>query len=1156
MDNFSEQRSQLDDERLHKPDSSLLRSTGQLSGERRNVTVLFADISGFTVLAEQMDAEEVSRLLNLCFDVLAPVIEKYNGIVDKFIGDEVMALFGAPVAHEDDAERALRAALEMMQRVTEFNARYGLDWGLHIGINTGPVIAAEIGSLGQRRYTVIGTAVNLAARLRDLAQRGEIFVGQDTYHQTAALFDFVPLQPVSVKGKIAPVQAFRLAQIKSVPRPVRGILGVQSPLVGRRAELNTLLQASEELRAGHGKLVCLVGDPGVGKSCLMNAWKTQAARGIPALRFAEGRCISYGQQMAYHLLSDLLCSILGINPLDPVEGVSILRAYVARLPLAEQEQVTPYLAHWLGFENEAHEEVHSLDPQILQSRYLTSLRIVVQSLSAHTPLILICEDIHWADPSSVELLLRLLPLVQESAVMFFFISRLDQEVPGARLLAEAARLGQEDVLNLHLTALEERDSRTLVRNLFKEQTLSENLIAWILSKAEGNPFFIEEVIRMLLDQGLVTQTDGEWSFSSQNPDIHIPDSLQGLLLARIDRLMPEVKRTLQVAAVVGRRFDVNVLQKSMPETVNLEDDLGELVEVGLLSHVPEPEKMEYVFQHNLVHEVAYQSLLREDRRRLHCVIGEALEALYPGRREELAAELARHFQLAEENKRALDYHLLAGSANLRRYALSEAALHFEQALGLAQESKSLLSPAIWQKIYLTLARVYELRSQTQQAKALYEDCARLGRAFHHPDLEMAAIIELARLYSLPNLLFDATCAVDFIQKGMELALQLGDRLAESRLEWITMLLNWMQGDSQSAVQHGERSLTLARQLGAKEQIAFALHDLNRSYINLGQLDEGLRVLDESREIWRELNNLPMLADNLCSTADNLIEHGLHSEALRYAKEAYALSLSIENLWNQGFSQAVIGESAFILGLIDTGLQAYQMSLDLCTQSGLQLLRQRVYYGLVSSHLLVGDYETSRKLLNLSMVENDLAYSEDAYSTTRYIIDLIKIRTQLASKQVTEAQESFNVMAGLVAKHLSSRNQVMEYLRVEIALLCGENELALHLAQALYDKLKTMQFRGIGNVTPVGLLGIAYLAAGQPQAARQALRQALEDKITREELHPRWRLLAALAKAEAALGNGAAAAQAQTEAQGIIDFISAHIADSSLCEKFLILTLGA
>jgi class 3 adenylate cyclase len=535
-----------------------------MAGERRMVTVLFADISGFTALSEKMDPEQVRGLMNACFDRLVPSVEKYGGVVDKFIGDEIMALFGAPVAHEDDPTRALRASLEMMETLEQFNEQHGVRLGMHAGVNTGLVVSGGIGSQGRQQYSVMGDAVNLAARLEDASTTGEILVGPDTHRLTAPLFNYEALPPIALKGKAEPVAVYRLLGLKERPGRIRGLAGLSSPMVGRQGELNAMLQLGEAVQAGLGRVAVLVGEPGLGKSRLLAEWRAALTERYPAtFRWAEGNCVSYGQGLAYHLLIDLLRSLIGVNvSAGEHETAEALEALSRRLFGETALDVYPYLAHLLSLplEGPALERVRMLDPQALQAQYLSSLRQLGRSLASSGPLVLVLEDIHWADPSSTDLLVKLLSLASETAILFCFTTRPERDAPGWKLVTAARELMGASLAELSLQTLSEHDSRELIANLLEIEALPETVRALILRKAEGNPFFVEEVIRMLIDRSLIVRSGQGWKATGEIENVEIPDNLQGLLLARIDRLPEEVRHTLRVASVIGRQFSVRVLE--------------------------------------------------------------------------------------------------------------------------------------------------------------------------------------------------------------------------------------------------------------------------------------------------------------------------------------------------------------------------------------------------------------------------------------------------------------------------------------------------------------------------------------------------------------------------------------------------------------------
>ncbi|MCB8945401.1 MAG: AAA family ATPase [Ardenticatenaceae bacterium] len=535
-----------------------------LGGERRAVTIMFADISGFTAMSERLDPEQVRNLMNRCFDHLVPIVEKYEGTVDKFIGDEIMALFGAPIAHEDDPARALRVGLEMQEALRQFNAQYGTDLGMHAGINTGLVIAGGIGSQGRRDYSVMGDAVNLAARLEDASERGEIFVGPDTYRLAAPLFEFEALEPIALKGKAEPVQIYKLLRAKDQPGRVRGLAGLVSPMVGRDKELQTLLELSEATQSGSGRIAIIIGEPGLGKSRLLAEWQSAlASRPSPLpFKWATGQCLSYGQGLAYHLLIDTLRSVIGVpTAAEEPETHAALKTLTHTLLGEEMMTVYPYLGHLLSLklEGEALEQVRILDPQALQNQYLGATRRLLTAVSHQSPLAIVLEDIHWADPSSTDLLIKLLPLATEAPILYCCLTRPEFDVPGWRLVTAVREQTNIPAAELALHTLSDDDSRQLITNLLEIDELPEHIRAVILRKAEGNPFFVEEVIRMLIDREAIVPENGRWLAQATIEQVDIPDNLQSLLLARIDRLPDQVKHTLRVASVIGRQFSVRVL---------------------------------------------------------------------------------------------------------------------------------------------------------------------------------------------------------------------------------------------------------------------------------------------------------------------------------------------------------------------------------------------------------------------------------------------------------------------------------------------------------------------------------------------------------------------------------------------------------------------
>jgi class 3 adenylate cyclase/predicted ATPase len=653
--------------------------------ERKIVTVLFVDVSGFTALLEKLDPEEVRSLINTCFECLVPIVQKYQGTVDKFIGDEIMALFGAPVAHENDPERALRAALELMDAIATFNREHATELDLHIGVNTGPVIAGKIGSQDRRDYSVIGDAVNLAARLEDASADGQIYVGANTYRQTARIFDFETLLPLKLKGKTEPVEIYRLIGLKAAPRPIRGIEGLHAPLIGRDSELEEIRSALRAVREGSGGIRAIIGEAGLGKSRLV----AEALQSFAAdVTWAEGRALSYGAGMSYWMARDVLHGLLGVKAETRPEKIGMaLRNGVEHTLPNNLADVYPYLARLLDvpLQEAMEERVKFLTSEALQGHILQAFRDYVHARAAQEPLILFWEDLHWCDPSSLSVLEMLLPLTREVPLLLLLAYRPDEDLL-QKLQEQSRAAGAEKYRSIQLVPLTREQSGSLIHRLLKIENFSEKMRELILDRAEGNPFFLEELLRSLLDAGIVIVEPDRIVATRVIESVDIPETLQGVLMARIDRLTPEKKSALQNAAVIGRVFQYRVLAHLYEEKSNtnkrLDDSLAELQRREFVqSRAQEPsEEREYIFKHAITHDVAYNSLLIARRKELHKRTAEAIEVLFPDRLDELSATLGYHFERAEAREKAIRYLRQAAERAQATFANTEAIAFYRSAI--------------------------------------------------------------------------------------------------------------------------------------------------------------------------------------------------------------------------------------------------------------------------------------------------------------------------------------------------------------------------------------------------------------------------------------------------------------------------------------------
>ncbi len=556
------------------PLAEKVRASSAFSGERRTVTVLHLDVVRSTAIAEAIGDEVWAAVMKNAYDRFAQVIYFYEGTIARLLGDALVAFFGAPVIHEDDPIRATKAALELVDIAADYSKEIGraldIDFRVRVCLNTGPVVIGSVSSNMQYDFTPVGGVVNLAARIKFAAKPMTVLISENTHPYIAPVFNCSDLGVIEVSDRSESVQVFQVMGLKDEPDNLRGLAGFDSPMVGRQKELLALLSLCEAVRAGLGRAVLISGEPGMGKSRLYREWKDKALSkaDLPISLWVEGRCLSYGSGLAYHLIIDLLHSIIGIKQSAEEQEIrqalwNLLHEHFKEEEVSKgEEDIYPYLGHLLSLklDDEVLQKIQSLDPQTLQTRYLSAFRSLLLQISSHQPVILIFEDLHWADPSSVDLLTKILPSVSGNSLLFCLISRVELDAPGWKLVAVAREILGGSMTEISLDALSEDESRQMVANILEVEALPERTRSLILQKSEGNPFFVEEVIRMLIDRGAIQQKNGDWIARDNIENIEIPDNLQGLLLARIDRLPEDVKHTIRVASVIGRQFPVKVLE--------------------------------------------------------------------------------------------------------------------------------------------------------------------------------------------------------------------------------------------------------------------------------------------------------------------------------------------------------------------------------------------------------------------------------------------------------------------------------------------------------------------------------------------------------------------------------------------------------------------
>jgi class 3 adenylate cyclase len=681
------------------------RATPRVEGERKQVTVLFADLAGFTALTESADPEVIRGFQDDLFRELARIIYQHEGFVEKFVGDAILAVFGAPVTHEDDPERALRVALAMRERMAVLNRRWGERLGaltLHVGVNTGTVVAGTIGSSldpSGAAYAVTGDTVNTAARLQDAAQPGQILVSRTTYRRAQGAFTFRAVEPIQVKGKREPLAAYELVRARLLPGKVRGIQELGPAFVGRQEAFARLRAVTDELTpapgagAPHatlgsrgesaGRIVLITGEAGIGKSRLVAEWRASTSGGV---QWLEGRCFAHTTTLPYGPFLDMLRRFAGIVDDDTdTRARRRLNAAVERLFPGNAEAVA-IAARLLALPLTRKESalLSGVPPRELGDRVMALIEQLFSRLAGERPLVLFLEDMQWVDQTTIEVIEHLLPLTARAPFAVVIAARTDQDPPLDRLRATIEQSYADRLVRLPLVPLDGASTDEMVRRLLGAANLPAGLAADISRRAEGNPFFVEEIIRSLIERGDLKREGDAWVTTVPVAEISVPDTLQGLIMARIDRLPDETKQVVQAAAAIGRTFLYRVLLAMSEHTDSLDADLSHLERRELiLQHTREPE-VEYAFKHALTQEVAYDSLLTSRRVELHRRVGEALERIFDDRLAEFYPVLADHFAKGEAWSKAVEYHRKA-AAHAGQLFAAEADEHYAAAVRTLQQ---------------------------------------------------------------------------------------------------------------------------------------------------------------------------------------------------------------------------------------------------------------------------------------------------------------------------------------------------------------------------------------------------------------------------------------------------------------------------------------
>jgi len=838
--------------------------------ERKVVSALFADLAGSTALGEQLDPEDAKLVVGEAVARMVHAVEDFGGTIKDLAGDGVLALFGAPVTHEDDPERAVRAGLRIAADVAEYGAEVERAWGIEglaarVGVATGPVVLGAVGAGSRIEYGAVGDAINTAARLQSATDPGSVVVGAETQRLVEQLFEWSEARQLELKGKAEPVEAFEPRGVRADAR--RGDEGVQSALVGRERELAEAREAVDGALAGAGGILFVTGEAGIGKSRLIAELAGQiesapAAHGRPV--WLEGRCVSYGESLPYWPFRDLLRRWIGV-PVDAAElRVRVaLRRNLEPLFGERTPEIYPYLGSLLDLtlEPEAQARLSELSPEALQYRTFEVVASLLSRLAEDGPVFVLLEDLHWADPTSVQLVETLVPLTEDAAVLLILSQRPERDHPSWRIHELAARELPHRTCSLPLEALSGPAGAKLLDGLVGPETLPAELRARLLEHAGGNPFFLEELVRSLVDAGALVAADDGWRYDHVAA-VELPPTVEKVVLARIDRLDPAAREVLVAASVLGRHFGLPLLEgvAGNGDTRAVLQSLQRLDLVREERRWPQPE---YRFKHALIQEGAYRTLVGGTRRSLHRKAAEWLEGRQAGAEEEAYGLLAHHWLAAQDWDKAIAYLTRAGDKARQEYALDEAIEHYRALLPLLEERDRSQEAAL---VLFKLALALHTSLRFEEANSTYQAAFEQWRPPEPWPGEPTATLRVASSY-LPD---DPDPKSAIAWPNIQLCMQLFDRLVEAwpertivpslaerweisddGLRYLFHLregLRWSDGEPLTAhdVEYGVKRVLDPTSPGSSVAIYFVLENGQDYYLGRNQDADsiGVRALDD------------------------------------------------------------------------------------------------------------------------------------------------------------------------------------------------------------------------------------------------------------------------------------------------------------------------
>ena len=1129
-------------ERTYAPPQHLaeriLRDRAQIEGERRTVTVLFIDAVASTQRSERVDPEVLHGVVQSCTERMIEAVNRFEGTVTQFRGDGIMALFGAPIAHEDSARRAISAAIAMRDDLALYAAQLAAEgrpsFEYRIGLNTGPVVVGVIGNDLTMDYTAIGDTVNLAARMEQWAAPNAIYITAATMHSAGGYFELRDLGELEVKGKSEMIGAYEV--LRELPTRTRLDASAErglTPYVGRDLHLSLLRGYFEQAASGQGQVAFVSGEAGMGKSRLLLEFRRSLA---DRATWLEGRCISWGRNFPYLPVMDIVKGALGGADADD-PGLEGRIDALAREWGERGDALVPYLRYLMNLSAQADEE---MDPAERHRRILDALRLLMMRESARRPLVVVFEDVHWADELSEEAIAALVDAVASAPVLLMLTYR-----PGYN-----HGLGERTYYNrLALRNLPAEASASMVAGVLQDATVPPELQRMIVEKAEGNPFFIEEVTRSLIETGTLRRYGEGYVLARPLDEVRIPNTIQDVLLSRIDRLGRVARETVQRASVIGREFPLALLARVESERDAIGDVMRELVAMELVyeaSYEPEPS---YIFKHALTQEVALSTLLQERRRALHRAVAEAIEGHYADRLGDHEEALAHHYFEGEDWHRAADFAVRVAARAQTLHAPRAVIEHLTRAIDASARLNMPVEAALYRRRAAAHERVGEFelaRNDFETSLQLAEDAGDQLAAWH-------ALAGLGMLWAGR----DYARTGQYFEQAHAIARELDDRRVLARS--LNRLANWHlnQERLEQAIDLHLEALDIFHELEDRRGIAETCDFLTMATAFTADIfkaeDYGLRAI----EIYRELDDKLALATmlptvNFCGPngeIETCVSPPARDDPYAFCDEAIELTQTIGFPSGEAYALMQRSISASAFGDYGKALRDSDRAVAIATEIG----HRQWLVGSLMARATVR-FETEDVDGALVDLWQALPIAQEIRSShwTCFVVSLLtSALTRRGQFEAAEEVQSLIWAAGDGRVHTVGR-RAASMARADLLLAQGRHDEALHIIRALLESAPGAEPDRVHEQIPhvAWRHGRALLQLGDAAGAERVLRAGIAGVDAYRALPIRWRLLADLARARAAQGDEQEAHRLCAEAREIIDKLASSVEDAEARERFV------